>query len=637
MSRASILVVEDELIIAKAIEKRLVTLGYSVVGVVKSGEEGLQKADIHRPDVVLMDINLGAGIDGIATADRLRTEFDIPVIFLTAHSDQSTLERAKLSKPFGYILKPFDDKDLQTAVEMAVYRHRVDRQMREDNHWLASTLGSIGDAVIATDRNGGVQFMNGLAEQLTGWSLGEAIGINVGKVFCLETADSNVTVANPVHIALETESIVGIPPNVNLVSRNGTRRPIDDVASPIRDVKGVNGAVLVFRDITERKRLEEHLQHAHKMESIGRLAGGIAHDFNNILTVITAYCEMLKFEELSSKDRNAYLEQIELASRRATDLTSRILTFSRKQMRNPTSVCLNDSVRESLSMVKSLVRDNINLELRLADELHSVLADSTQILQVLLNLTANSRDALPKGGRIVIETSNVDHDLLGPGKNLSEISGPLVMLSVSDNGTGIPPDVLKQIFEPYFTTKDAGLGTGLGLATVYGIVKQSKGHVEVASTVGQGTTIQIFLPRFETEKVSDRTKPDGVRVHSRGSETILLVEDDDALREIVRLALHRCGYQVLEARDGQDGINVSGKHSAAIHLLLTDLLLPNVSGRELSEAILKTRPNTRVVFMSGYTDDVTMLEGIEASSVDFVRKPFTIEKLARKIREVLDR
>ncbi len=212
---------------------------------------------------------------------------------------------------------------------------------------------------------------------------------------------------------METESIVGIPRNVDLVSRNGTRRPIEDVAAPIRDLKGINGAVLIFRDITERKRLEENLQHAHKMESIGRMAGGIAHDFNNILTVITSYCEMLRFEDLSNIDRIGFLEQIELASQRAADLTSRILTFSRKQMRNPVTTCLNDLVRESLSMVQRLVRENIHVELQLADDLYSVLADPTQILQVLLNLTANSRDALPNGGRIIIATSNVERDFSG--------------------------------------------------------------------------------------------------------------------------------------------------------------------------------------------------------------------------------
>ncbi len=634
MTTASILVVEDELIIAKAIEKRLVALGYSVVGVVKSGEEGLQEAANRHPDAVLMDIHLGTGIDGIDAADRIRTDFDIPVIFLTAHSDHATLERAKRSKPFGYVLKPFGDKDLQTAIEMAVYRHRVDRQIRDDNHWLAATLGSIGDAVIATDINGNVQFMNSLAEQLTGWPLEEAVGINVGKVFCLQAAGSNAQVANPVHIALETESIVGIPPDVELVSRHGTRVPVDDVASPIRDLRGVNGAVLVFRDITERKRLEEYLQHAHKMESIGRLAGGIAHDFNNILTVITAYCELLKIEDLPSEDRRSFLEQIELASQRATDLTNRVLTFSRKQMRNPVVICMNDLIRNSLGMVRNLVTENVQLELRLADNLHSVLADPTQILQVLLNLTANARDALTNGGRVVIETSNVEHNSSTPGRDLG---GPSVMLSVSDNGTGIPQEVLKHIFEPYFTTKDPGLGTGLGLATVYGIVKQSKGHVEVASKIGLGTTIRVFLPRAEAEMPESKVKPDSVGTASRGNETILLVEDDDALREMVRRALTRYGYEVLVACDGRDGIAVAGQHSASIHLLLTDLLMPNVSGRELSDSILKSRPDTRVVFMSGYTDDVAMLEGIESSSVDFLRKPFTIENLTRKIREVLDR
>ncbi|MGL4550887.1 MAG: response regulator, partial [Gemmataceae bacterium] len=287
MTPATILVVEDERIIAKGIEKRLQAMGYAVAGLAATGEEAVGAAAELRPDLILMDISLGGGMDGVEAAGLIRRQCDLPVVYLTAFSDPATLQRAKVTEPFGYVLKPYEDKDLQTAIEIGLYKHRMDRRTRENEQWLAATLGSIGDGVIATDGEGRVRLMNALAERLTGWAQADAVGRDTREVFRIVHEKTRVPVADPVLEALRTGEAVALAPDTVLVGRGGAELPIDDSAAPIRDVHGrVVGAVLVFRDITERRRLEEHLRQALKMEAIGRLAGGIAHDFNNIMTII---------------------------------------------------------------------------------------------------------------------------------------------------------------------------------------------------------------------------------------------------------------------------------------------------------------------------------------------------------------
>ncbi len=322
MPAASILVVEDEKIIAKGIEKRLKGLGYAVAGLAGTGEEAVARAAEVNPDLILMDINLGSGIDGIEAAGRIRSRADVPVVFLTAFSDEATLQRAKLTEPHGYVLKPYEDKDLQIAIEIGLHKHKMDLRLRENEQWLAATLGSIGDGVIATDDAGRVRFMNPLAEQLTGWSDIEAHGRDVRGVFHIVHEVTRQEVPNPALGALKAGAPTSLAPNTVLIARDGTERPIDDSAAPIRDPGGeLAGTVLVFRDITERRRLEEHLRQAQKMEAIGRLAGGIAHDFNNIMTIITGFSDLLMAHPGLEPDHREFVENIHEAGKRAAALT----------------------------------------------------------------------------------------------------------------------------------------------------------------------------------------------------------------------------------------------------------------------------------------------------------------------------
>ena len=633
---ASILIVEDEKITAKAIEKRLKGLGYTVAGMAATGEEALEKVESLRPDLLLMDIKLGTGMDGVEAAAIARVRFDRPVVFLTAYSDDATMQRAKLTEPFGYVMKPYEDQDLRTAIEIGLYKHRMDRRVRENEQWLAATLGSIGDGVIAIDERGCVRFLNSLAERLTGWSSADAVGRNVTDVFRIVEEKSRETVRNPALDALRTGESTQLAPGTVLIDRAGGERSIDDSAAPIRASHGtVVGAVLVFRDISERRRLEENLRQSQKMEAIGRLAGGIAHDFNNIISIISGFCEFLLSDEYSETDRRQFVRNIRDASGRAAGLTQQIMAFSRKQLLVPLVLDLNNVVAEMGVLAKRLIGSNIEFVAELAPDLAPVKADPTQIGQVFLNLAANARDAMPNGGRLVVTTSNVVLDEVTTCAFPDVAPGNYALLTIADNGIGISEAVLAHIFEPFFTTKAVGLGTGLGLATVYGIVKQSGGHVAVASRPGEGTLFRIYLPSVQAA-VAPAAAPARTPA-KRGDETILLVEDDETIRGMMKLVLKSKGYEVLEAEDGAVALAVARAHPGVIHLLMTDLMMPRMSGRELADRLVAEQRVGRVLFTSGYTEDVLARQDVASSASDFLHKPFTLNGLTTKIREVLDR
>lgn len=387
-------------------------------------------------------------------------------------------------------------------------------------------------------------------------------------------------------------------------------------------------------DVTERKLLERQLRQAQKMEAVGRLAGGIAHDFNNALGVIVGYTALLK--ESLSLDTTAlrYAEQIGIAGNRAASLTRQLLAFSRKQVVQPTIVNLNAVVTETEKMLRRLIGEDIDLVLLLDPHLGRVRADLAQIDQILMNLAVNARDAMPQGGRLVIQTSNAELD----GTNLSRHEyakpGRYVMLSVSDTGCGMNRQTQAHIFDPFFTTKDTGKGTGLGLSTVYGIVKQSEGYVWVYSEPGQGATFKIYLPQVNAaaEPIPAAETED----IPKGSETILLVEDDDSMRDLTRHCLEMGGYAVLGVQDGEAAIRIASERKVPIHLLLTDVVMPGINGRQLAESLSVLRPNLRVLYMSGYTADLVAQRGVLEPQVALLEKPFTREALFRKVRTVLD-
>jgi signal transduction histidine kinase/ActR/RegA family two-component response regulator len=380
---------------------------------------------------------------------------------------------------------------------------------------------------------------------------------------------------------------------------------------------------------------EEQLRQAQKMEAIGILAGGVAHDFNNILTAIMGYSQLLTRRLGPDSPHKDTVKEILNAGSRAAALTSQLLAFSRRQILEPKVLDLNDVVRNMEKMLRRLIGEDVDFLTVLEPELDRVKVDPGQIEQILLNLAVNSRDAMPDGGTLIIETKNAELDKFYADDHLEVTPGPYVMVSVSDNGCGMEEEMRSRIFEPFFTTKGAGKGTGLGLSTVFGIIKQSGGHVSVYSEPGQGTTFKIYLPKVEVAKTATRPGQDHdpLPVHD---ERILLVEDQDQVRDVVAQMLESYGYEVLSAACGEAGLQKSTAEKGPIHLLLTDLVMPGMSGRELSEHLAVLRPHTRCLFMSGYTDDAVVRNKVLESGIPFIHKPFTADALHRAVRKVLD-
>jgi PAS domain S-box-containing protein len=386
-------------------------------------------------------------------------------------------------------------------------------------------------------------------------------------------------------------------------------------------------------DITERRVLERQLLQAQKMEAIGRLAGGIAHDFNNLLSVILGHTDILEQQAGTNGRLRKSVEATRSAAERAAALTMQLLAFSRKQVVEPAVIDLNKSVVEIQKMLHRVIGEDIELAIRLQPDLGYVKADPGQLGQVLMNLAVNSRDAMPTGGKLAIETANVDVDDTYVRQHLGARPGSFVMLAVSDTGVGMDSEVLSHIFEPFFTTKDPGKGTGLGLSMVYGIVKQNNGYIMAYSEPGRGTTFKIYLPRTSEDLAASHKLEKEV---PGGSETILVVEDEVALRELTCVLLQDAGYTVLEASEVEDAISTAKDSHRKIDLLLTDVVMPRLDGRELANQLLALRPDMKILFMSGYTDDVIVHREALTKGAKLVQKPFTKATLLRKVREALE-
>jgi signal transduction histidine kinase/ActR/RegA family two-component response regulator len=391
----------------------------------------------------------------------------------------------------------------------------------------------------------------------------------------------------------------------------------------------------INRELTERKRLEEQLRQSQKMEAIGQLAGGVAHDFNNLLTVIIGYAEILRIQPSFTSFQQEALDQILRAGESAASLTRQLLAFSRRQIIAPRELNLNDVIEQLSKMVGRLIGEDIVVDYELAPNLGNVEADPGQIEQIMLNLVTNARDAMPRGGKLTVSTRNVDLSDYDVRQHPGARPGPFAALTVRDTGAGIDPGTQAHIFEPFFTTKEVGKGTGLGLAAVHGIVKQSNGSIHLYSEPGRGTTFTIFLPRLATvtllhEPALPEAKP------PTGNETILIVEDDEQLRTLAGLFLSQSGYQVLEAEDGRRALELAAQHDGKIDLLLTDVVMPGMTGRVLAEELLDRDPRMRVLFISGYTDAIIGRHGFVDPGVNFLHKPFVPIDLAKKVRQVLD-
>ena len=516
-------------------------------------------------------------------------------------------------------------------------RKRAEATLRENEERIRVLMDSAVEAIYGVDLAGHCTFCNlSCASMLAYASPSCLIGKNMHALMHHTRVDGTPYPVEECRIYVAIRQGLGSHVVDEVLWRaDGTCFPAEYWSNPIFRAGQVVGAVVSFQDITARKSLEEQFRQAQKMDAFGQLAGGVAHDFNNLLTVINGYSELL----LGSLPRNdpsrEMIAEVHKAGERSAGLTRQLLAFSRQQVLAPRILNLNEVVAETDKMLRRLIGEDIRLTSTLESHPWAVEADPGQIEQVMLNLAVNARDAMPRGGRLTIETRNVTLDEAYARTHTGARAGRHVLLSVSDSGEGIPPGILAKIFEPYFTTKEPGKGTGLGLATVFGIVEQSGGHVAVDSEVGAGTTFKVYLP--QVEQASEGSKaPSPIPPPPRGTETILLAEDEPAVRMLTRRILTGRGYRVLEAADGEEAVRVAAGHAGPIHLLITDVVMPGMGGRAAAEALAERQPGIRVVYLSGYTDDAVIRHGVLREGVHFLHKPFTAHELARKVRDVLD-
>ncbi len=887
-AKISILIVEDELIIAKGIEKRLKALGYAVTDMVSSGEEAVERALETLPELVLMDINLPGGMDGVTAAEKIRSLADIPVIFLTAYTDSDTLERAKISEPFGYIIKPFQDITLKSTIEMGLYKHRMESRLRRSEQRLSTTLKSIGDGVISTDRKGVVSFVNPVAEVLTGWSHEEAVGKYLQEVFCCHNQGDSSSCKELARAVIQEGASISLPAHSFLLARDGKKVPIEAKATPIRDEKGtisglvlvfndisrrlqmeddlrrsekllrsvfdaipdlfsiidkdhrivlanwhggyeyvpesirashpychqayygsdtvcepchtvevfrtgqpvslekfnphigyvevrafpifdeagnvilvaehihditarkatqealagekerlavtlrsigdgvvttdmsgnvvllnkvaenligwsqaeaagkhldeiftiinektrqkaentvtrvlktgcigelanhtvlvsrdgkehiiadsaapirdkesrIVGAVLVFRDITEKRKMEEELLKAQKLESIGILAGGIAHDFNNLLTAILGNISLSKMYVSAGDKVHQKLTEAEKASLRARDLTQQLLTFSRGGAPVKKTSSIAEIIRDSTAF--SLSGSKVTCTFTIPDDLWLVEVDEGQISQVINNIILNAEQAMPAGGVIEVACRNVQ---VGADDHLPLQDGRYILLTISDQGEGIPEEALPQIFDPYFTTKDRG--KGLGLSTVYSIVQNHDGHIAVSSKPGFGTTFFIYLPVSNCpEKISSREEiaADPLEVQTVKGK-ILVMDDEENIREVVAEMLRFIGYEVALSRDGEEAVSLytqALESNEPFSAVLMDLTIPGgMGGGEAIRILRKINPEVKGIVSSGYSNDPILSDYKTFGFQGIITKPYKLGEIRGVLERVL--
>ncbi len=626
-----ILIVDDDPGMSETIGDVLERKGH-VVQVAARGRAGLDIVAASSIEAAIVDIGLPdmSGIDVLRSARRLAP--NVEVILITGHASLGTAIQAIHDLAFAYLIKPFEMSHLLATIEQALRKQRLTQALLESEERYRLVTEHITDAVFLLDTDGRLVWSNPRGLEITGYDDEELRGRSPLSLFSPEGA------ATLQASMAETWTGEHRPRffEIEVVHRDG-RAVLAEVqlTGVLKDGRPV-ARLMVLRDITERRKLEGQLRQAQKMEAVGRLAGGVAHDFNNLLTVIGGRCHLVLGTLAAEHPLRRDVELIRGASERAAQLTHQLLAFSRRQVLEPKVLDLNAVATGIEPLLRRMIGEDIQVTITPGRELGRTKADPGQIEQVILNLAVNARDAMPQGGRLTIETANAAVPAAGAVGASGPAPGPgFVVLTVGDTGHGMSAETQAQIFEPFFTTKDPGKGTGLGLSTVYGIVQQSGGQIAVQSEVGRGTTFHIYLPRVDAGEVSKQASPSEAPVTPRGTETVLVVEDDEALRHLAREVLTVLGYTVLEAGHPTEAIRIAQGYGHTIHLLVTDVVMPEMNGRRLAETLAAARPGLRVLYMSGYTAGTVGADGILEAGAHFLQKPFTPLGLGRKVREAL--
>jgi PAS domain S-box-containing protein len=580
-------------------------------------------------------------LDAAATrmlAEFLQNGFPIPFIVLTEQANEKSVAEIIQAGASDCVDKSqLNGANLLRTIRFTLNLHstQVQRQVAEESlRKLSCAVEQSADLIIITNSAGIIEYVNPAFESLTGYSPEEAVGQTPSFL-------SSGQQAPALYRELWENISIGNVYNSIKVNRkkNGELYYVDESISPIRDASGnITHFISNGRDLTKRLHLEEQLLQAQKMDAVGRLAGGVAHDFNNLLTIITSYSELALDSVVPGSATQNRLQEILSAARRAAELTRQLLAFSRNQPQSLRVADLNPVIEGVVKTLQRLIGEDIELNFIPGKAIGKIRLDPMQIEQILMNLAANARDAMPEGGKCTIETCNahLDEDYVARKKSVIP-TGRYVALTMTDTGCGIPPDHLPHIFDPFYTTKPSGKGTGLGLATVYGIVKQNHGFVWAYSESGMGTVFKIYLPCVRDRMTKTPTLERPLEPVVRGSETVLLVEDEPALRRATVEFLGLRGYTVIEAKDGLEALSVAKSFAKPIHLAVTDVVMPRLSGGQLAKEMATLRPEMKVLFVSGYAGQTILDHKVVDVEHNFLQKPFTLRQLANKMRSVLDR
>lgn len=611
----SVLLIEDNQIDARLVSRHL--KGASNCRQVSRLGEALQILNAVQFDVILLDLNLEDSSGYESFSRVLHAASSAAIVVLSGSDDEELAIRTVREGAQDYLVKgSFDGRLLLRSIRYAFERKQAEEALRHSEATVRAIFENSLDAIAIIDRNAALLEANSAAARLFRLDRDQLVQTRL-----LDFGDEQME--SEWHRFQKSTQASG---RFWIRREDGTQRLVD--CSFNADILP-EGHLVVLRDITEQQNLEDQLRQSQKMEAVGRLAGGVAHDFNNILGIISGYAELMQLNATDTAQKFR-AEKVLAAIEKAASLTKQLLAFGRRQVLSPRLLNVSTVLGELSGMVRVMVGAEIQLIMH-QQSTGMVHADQGQLEQVILNLAANARDAMPNGGILTIKLEN--HVSSGSQPQVPE--GDYVVLSVADTGIGMDADTQSRIFEPFFTTKRTG--SGLGLSTVYGIVKQSGGHITVDSQLGIGSTFNIYLPLVPIARVESPSVEGEISVHQRGTETILLVDDEDELRNATAEYLESCGYRVLKARNGQEAIDLADRFKGKISLLISDIVMPKTSGRSLLDHVRKTRPKTNVLVISGYADDAVIRHGIFLETTYFLQKPFTFQLLGSKIRKLLDR
>jgi signal transduction histidine kinase len=622
-------VCEDERIVALDIRNFLQRNGYEVCGLYVAAEDLLASVEQDQPDLVLMDIHLQGEMDGIEAASILFERWAVPVILLTAYTDAPTIERAKLTHPYAYILKPYDERELRTAIAIGLYRSSMEKRLRSSEERYRALFDEALAAIFLVDSAGTLVQGNNAYRQLA------------GSIVHIDGILADTGIRDSFNQALASGHSAG-PVEITFTRDDGSTRWVLISAAPFPLNDGRAAYQYHAIDVTERKALSDQLAQSQKMEALGRLAGGVAHDFNNIITAIMGYSRLLRMDDKAGLADKIELHGIEEAAKRAANLARQLLVFSRGESSIPSLFSVSDLVSELSKMIERLISQDVSIRMRIGDEPCTIRADRSKLEQVVVNLVVNARDAMPGGGKITISTGSVVLGNAERGVFGLIPPGRWSYVSVSDEGEGIDPLIVSRIFEPFFTTKAPGVGTGLGLSTVAGIVRQAEGHLALQTALGSGTRFTAYFPLVEnaeslSETGSDLNKGQSGLAHNGGGkgETVLLVEDDDSVRAIIETVLDRSGYRVVAADNPGTALLLAERTEQVPDILVADVLMPLMRGPELAARLRILLPELPVLLLSA---DASELQSSELRP-EYLRlaKPFKEAELLGGIRSLLDR